>query len=113
RPLLLRPPLVDEAHDRPVAGEDVAGDVTDEDEVEPGDVEVANLPPLDAVRDDREALTQIRVLADPARAVDVARAGLDQRPLQRVDVLRLRAALLRRGHSSSFRRNFSNERRES
>jgi len=49
----------------------------------------ALLPVLDAIRDDRQALPQVGVLADPARAVDVAGARLDQRPLERVDQPRL------------------------
>ena len=103
-PLLLRPALVDQRDDLPVAGENVPRDMADQDEAEARDVELADLPALDAVGDDREALPQIRVLADPARTVDVAGAGLDQRAVERVDRPRSLAGLLNCGHSDSSRR---------
>jgi hypothetical protein len=56
--------------------------VADEDEVESRHIHLANLSAVDAVGDDREALAQIRILADPAGTVDIAGARFDERPVQ-------------------------------
>src|SRR5690348_8604242 len=69
--LLVGAARVDERGDLPVAGEHVPRDVADEDEIQPRDVDVADLPSLDPVRHDRVARAEVWVLADPARTVDV------------------------------------------
>jgi hypothetical protein len=101
-PLLGRGALVDQGHDLPVAGQDIAGDVGDQHQVEPGDVDAADPALVEAVRDDGEALPEVGVLPDPARTVDPARARLDQRPHKRIHRVRLGRGLLGLGHGRSF-----------
>src|SRR5262249_22130971 len=99
-PLLVVPPFVDEGGYLPVPRQNVSRDVAGEYQVEPGDVDVLDLAPLDAVRDDRIAVAEVGIFSNPARTVDVARARLDQRALERVDRPGLLTGLLNHRHGA-------------
>ena len=83
--LLVRCLRIDEDHDFPVAGEDVPRNVGDADKAQARHVEALDLAGVEVVSDDGVALSVIRVLADPAGAEHAARAGLDQRALERIE----------------------------
>src|SRR5262249_4443949 len=90
-----RRPLVDVDGDGPVAREDVARQLGDVDDVQPADIDTVDLALVEVVADEGVAGAVVGVLADPAGAQHVARAGLEQRAGQAVDDAGPRGGLLR------------------
>src|SRR5215211_4995801 len=82
--LLVRGFLADEPHRPPVAGENISRNPVDGDEGQSRYVDAADSPPLEVVCVERLAGAVVGILADPAGAEDLARARLEQRPLQLV-----------------------------